>query len=130
MEKMILRDGEFYNESDGSGDLLLLLHAGVADSRMWEPQYGDLAKKFRVNRCDMRGFGESSLPDAPFAYHQDVRSLVENLGEPTWICAASFGASKSYTRGAAYRAARLCPHGEHVSRRCGDRNNYRVRGIP
>lgn len=92
MKKLALKDGELYYETKGSGDSLLMLHAGVADSRMWGPQFGELAKYYCVTRCDMRGYGMSPLPNALFAYHEDVRSLVETRGEATWIVAASFGA--------------------------------------
>ena len=72
---------------------LLLLHAGVADSRMWDTQVDALALSFRVLRCDLRGYGRSPLPDGPFAYHEDVHALLSATGLDTvWLVGASFGA--------------------------------------
>ena len=39
---------------------VLLLHAGIADSRMWEPQVEVLrAAGYRVLAPDLRGFGQA-----------------------------------------------------------------------
>jgi pimeloyl-ACP methyl ester carboxylesterase len=93
MQTLQLPDGELLYQVKGVGPSLLLLHAGVADSRMWDPQFEPLSEHFRVARCDLRGYGRSLLPDAPFAYHDDIRSLVQGLHlAPIWIVGASFGA--------------------------------------
>ena len=48
----------FY-EVGGTDHPLLLLHAGVADSRMWDDQWAVFAQHYRVIRCDLPGFGQS-----------------------------------------------------------------------
>jgi pimeloyl-ACP methyl ester carboxylesterase len=67
-----------YDEA-GSGAPLLLLHAGIADRRMWDDVMPALSERFRVVRCDLRGFGETPLPDGPFVYAADVVSLLDAL---------------------------------------------------
>ncbi len=67
-------------EDAGSGDPLVLLHAGVADRRMWEQQIPAFAASFRVISYDLRGYGNSSLPDEPFAPHDDLLAVLDGLG--------------------------------------------------
>ena len=96
MKSLKLRDGELFYETKGSGPPLVLLHAGIADSRMWEPQFEHFAEHFQMVRCDLRGFGSSLIPDGAFSYSEDVLALVKALDlAPTWIIGASFGAQVS-----------------------------------
>ena len=55
-----------HHEVAGSGPAVLLLHAGVGDSRIWDPQFRALTGEFTVIRCDLPGFGRSPLPDEPW----------------------------------------------------------------
>ena len=89
----IVLQGEYlaYRDS-GAGRPLLLLHAGIADSRMWRPQAETLAGSFRLIAPDLRGFGNSPYPDGLFAYHEDVAGLIAELKlEPVWLVGVSFG---------------------------------------
>ena len=80
--------------SCGDGPPILFLHAGIADSRMWLPQMADLCSTFKLIAPDLRGYGGSPLPDHPFAYHEDIANLLDQLGvNTTWIVGNSFGAS-------------------------------------
>jgi pimeloyl-ACP methyl ester carboxylesterase len=89
---LTLRGEKIYYEEDGTGLPLLLLHAGVADSRMWAAQVEALAPHYRVIRCDLRGYGNSPLPNGAFAYHEDVAALLDALNiDAAWIVGASFG---------------------------------------
>lgn len=63
----------------GAGPPLLLLHAGIADRRMWEDVAPIFAERFRTIACDFRGFGETPLPDGPFVYAADVAGLMAAL---------------------------------------------------
>ena len=49
-------------ERSGAGVPLILLHAGVADSRMWKPQLVAFAQHFDVITPDIRVSGQSDLP--------------------------------------------------------------------
>ena len=64
----------------GEGDAVVLLHSTVCDRRMWDPQWPELAKRFRAVRCDLRGFGDSPLPPGPFSNAEDVMALIDELG--------------------------------------------------
>ncbi len=57
---------------------VLLIHAGIADRSMWQPQIGALeAVGHRVLAPDLRGFGERPLEPAPFSYVRDVEALLD-----------------------------------------------------
>ena len=68
---------------------VLLLHAGIADSRMWQPQVEALEEAgYRVLRPDLRGFGERALDPAPFSHVLDIEALLD---APTAVVGASLG---------------------------------------
>ena len=64
----------------GTGAPVVLLHAGVADRRMWQPQVPALSHRFRVITPDLRGFGDSPLPPEPYADADDLADLLDHLG--------------------------------------------------
>lgn len=70
---------ELYWEQTGAGDPIVLLHAGIADSRMWDGQIAALSPHVRVVRFDARGFGRSPFGAGPFTYRADVISLLDAL---------------------------------------------------
>ena len=63
----------------GAGHPVVLLHAGVADSRMWEPQAAELGKHFDVIAPDMRDYGKSELPAKSWSPIADVLALMAAL---------------------------------------------------
>jgi 3-oxoadipate enol-lactonase len=68
---------------------VLLLHAGIADSRMWQPQVGVLeAAGYGVIAPDLRGFGERPLEPAPFSYVRDAEALLDG---PAAVAGCSLG---------------------------------------
>ena len=69
----------WYDEA-GSGPALVLLHGGLGDSGLWEPVVPLLAERFRVIRTDLRFFGRSTGPAAPWSWHDDVIGLLDELG--------------------------------------------------
>jgi 3-oxoadipate enol-lactonase len=87
-----INGAQLYYEMKGEGHPLLLLHAGVADSRMWDDQFDLFAQKFQVVRFDYRGFGRSNMPPGSFSRFEDVRALLDFLGiESTFVLGISFG---------------------------------------
>ena len=52
-------------EEAGRGPAMVLVHAGIADRRMWGPQAKEFSTAFRVVRPDLRGFGQTRRPDIP-----------------------------------------------------------------
>jgi pimeloyl-ACP methyl ester carboxylesterase len=80
------------DEGAGGGDPLVLVHAGVADARMWEPVLPALARRHRVVRYDMRGFGATRSMPGPFSDVADLRALLDALGiERAHVVGASAG---------------------------------------
>lgn len=76
----------------GHGFPLVLLHAGIADRRMWNRELLSFPRTHRVIRYDVRGFGESPPATAPYSCSEDLRCLLDELGCPsTDILAASQG---------------------------------------
>src|SRR5215210_871503 len=69
-----------YYEVAGEGEPLVLVHAGIADSRMWDDQLAAFAGGYRVLRYDMRGFGRTEMVEGPFSHHEDLRGLLDFLG--------------------------------------------------
>ena len=81
-----------YYEEAGSGPPLVLLHAGIADCRMWDDQFEEFAKRYRVIRYDLRGWGRTEQTEAPFAHQRDLRDLLSTLGvSKAHLLGASFG---------------------------------------
>jgi pimeloyl-ACP methyl ester carboxylesterase len=68
------------HDDSGTGDPVLLLHAGVADRRMWDPLVPVLSHTFRVIRPDLRGFGDSAQPGEEYADADDLDVLLDSLG--------------------------------------------------
>lgn len=77
-----------------AGPTLVLLHAGVADRRMWDPQRADLSAEHDVLRLDLRGYGESDgRPAGALSPVDDVLDTLDGLGvERCVLVGASFGA--------------------------------------
>lgn len=83
---------DLYFETKGRGQPLLLLHAGVADSRMWDNQFELFSQTHQVIRCDLRGFGQSRNSPGLFAHYEDVVALLQYLKiEAVGLIGASFG---------------------------------------
>ncbi|MDX6292363.1 MAG: hypothetical protein QOH50_1438 [Kribbellaceae bacterium] len=78
----------------GDGPAVLLVHAGVCDSRMWARQVEDLRRDHRVITLDLRGYGETPLEaGAKYSDAWDVLELLELLDiDTTAAVAASYGA--------------------------------------
>jgi 3-oxoadipate enol-lactonase len=64
----------------GDGPALVLMHAGIADNRMWDDQWDEFSQHFRTIRYDVRGFGKSANPDGPFGHDEDLHALLQHLG--------------------------------------------------
>ena len=69
-----------HHEIAGEGEPVVLLHPGFADSRIWDPQRQPYAERFRVVRCDMRGFGRSPIVSMPITHAPDIAALLDQLG--------------------------------------------------
>lgn len=72
--------GELYYEVAGDGPPVVLIHAGIADLRMWDEQVAALAGRHRVIRYDCRGYGRTRSAPVAFSNRQDVVDLLDHLG--------------------------------------------------
>jgi pimeloyl-ACP methyl ester carboxylesterase len=87
--------GIAYDRAGRRGDLpVVLLHAGVADRRMWDPLWPVLTAERDVVRLDLRGFGESvERPSGALCPVGDVVATLAELGiDACHLVGASFGA--------------------------------------
>lgn len=83
---------ELYYETAGAGPPVVFVHAGVADSRMWDDQVGAFSESYRVIRYDLPGSGRSPIPDRRFSQHDILRGLFETIGlDSAWLVGASYG---------------------------------------
>lgn len=65
----------------GAGPAVLLVHAGVADARMWSHQVADLQTDHQVITVDLRGYGETPLePGAQYSDAADVLEVLDSHG--------------------------------------------------
>jgi pimeloyl-ACP methyl ester carboxylesterase len=85
---------KLFYEVTGAGHPSVLLHEGIADSRMYDDQFHAFAQHYRVVRFDIRGFGQSDLPprDASVALYEDLNGLLAFLGiKKTYVLGMSMG---------------------------------------
>jgi 3-oxoadipate enol-lactonase len=66
-------------EAAGNGPDVILMHSGLSDSRMWDPQWASLTSRFHVVRFDARGFGSSADPKHPYTLHGDAMEILDDL---------------------------------------------------
>jgi 3-oxoadipate enol-lactonase len=70
-----------YYECFGGGEVVAFLHAGIADSRMWDPQRAAFANAgYQTILYDMRGYGQSEPVEGEYAHHKDLRGVLDLLG--------------------------------------------------
>ncbi|WP_410092497.1 alpha/beta fold hydrolase [Streptomyces sp. uw30] len=73
-------DGDLAYLDTGSGDLVVLVHSGFVDHRLWHAQIPALAAAgHRVIALDVRGHGSSANASKPFRWADDVAGLLRHL---------------------------------------------------
>ncbi len=99
---------QLYFERTGRGAPVILIHAGIADHRMWDTEFFALADEYEVVRYDLRGYGQSTLgegidqarvaqgadPDDKqnFSHAQDLYIFLRTLGlDGATLIGASLG---------------------------------------
>ena len=80
----------YYEDTGGSGPVLLFSHGFLMDTDMWAPQVAALRGRYRCIAWDQRGFGRTGPVTEPFSYWESARDalgLLAHLKVPTatWI---------------------------------------------
>ena len=70
---------KLYYELMGDGHTVVLIHAGKLDRRMWDDQFEEFAKHYKVIRYDVRGYGKSEIPQKPYSDVEDLKGLLRFL---------------------------------------------------
>jgi len=63
----------------GAGPVVVLLHEGLMDRRMWEPQWAPFSERFRTIRFDAPGFGDSEPAAADYVLADVLGGLLDAL---------------------------------------------------
>lgn len=72
-------DRIWVDDSGGEGVPFVLLHPGIADSRVWDPMLPHLGLR-RIVRFDRRGFGRSPRATATYTSLGDLTAVLDGLG--------------------------------------------------
>ncbi len=81
---------------NGQGLPIVLIHGFPLNKSIWQAQLSALAPHGRVIAPDLRGFGESAMPEGTVeisTYADDIRELLDSLGvnEPAIVVGHSMG---------------------------------------
>jgi pimeloyl-ACP methyl ester carboxylesterase len=83
---------ELHREVVGEGPPVVLVHAGICDSRMWDPQWETFRTAHRVVRYDIRGFGRSLPVPGSYSPPGELIGLLDELAlGPAALVGASMG---------------------------------------
>jgi 3-oxoadipate enol-lactonase len=67
-------------EVRGEGPAVVLIHEGIADSRMWDRELETLSGSRRVLRYDIRGYGSSTLSPGAHSHARDLLAAMSAAG--------------------------------------------------
>jgi pimeloyl-ACP methyl ester carboxylesterase len=96
MQVLVDDDVALSAQTDGtSGKPIVLIHGFPFARELWSEQRTALSRTHRVISLDLRGMGESSVPDGPYLMETlaaDVAALLDKLSiERAWIAGHSLG---------------------------------------
>jgi len=82
-----------YYEEAGRGRPVVFIGVGAGmDHRLWDDQFPFFARRFRVVRYDIRGWGKSAWPTESFSPLEDLAALLDFLKiEKACLVGLSFG---------------------------------------
>ena len=76
----------------GEGPVVVLVHAGVTDSRSWWQVAAGLAGWATTVAYDRRGFGETATSQTPFSHVDDLIAVLDAVAhDPVWLVGSSAG---------------------------------------
>lgn len=86
--------GSLWSEARGSGPPVVLLHAGIGDSGMYDDQVDVFARDHLVVRYDARGFGRSPVQPGELSVRRDLLAVLDAYGlERAALVGTSLGAN-------------------------------------
>jgi 3-oxoadipate enol-lactonase len=84
--------GHLRYSTAGSGEPVVLIHGFSLDRTLWDAQWPAVSARYRAVRYDLRGYGESSLPEGPYSHVTDLVALLEALdARPAHVVGLSMG---------------------------------------
>lgn len=88
-----INNAQIYYETAGKGTPLVMIHAGISDSRQWNNEFISFAQNYQVVRYDMRGYGKSEPVEGDFSHMSDLISLLDilELHAPLFMMGCSMG---------------------------------------
>lgn len=92
-------DHLWVQDSSTPGPNVVLVHAGIADSRMWDALWPELTDECRVIRYDIRGYGRSPGPTEPYSLAGDLDAVLtgQQIDQATLVgCSVGGAAAVSY----------------------------------
>lgn len=107
--ELALSGASMFAQKSGQGTAVVLLHAGVADSRMWQGQIEGLQSEHSVYAYDRRGFGRSQSEDVAYSDVDDLLQLLDHFDLHQVILVAS-------SQGAAIAIDFTLAHSERVGK--------------
>ena len=83
-------------DDDGPGPVVVLLHGFPLDRRMWDLQRAEVGSVYRVITPDLRGHGETAVPDGVYAIDTMADDVIDtldalNLTDPVVLGGHSMG---------------------------------------
>ncbi len=92
-----INGARLYYELAGSGTPFVMIHAGIADSRMWDGEFEHFSKTHLALRFDMRGYGKSLPVQGEFNIQDDLEELLAKLdiASPMILMGCSMGGGLS-----------------------------------
>ena len=82
-----------YYETYGQGPPLVMVHANPFDHRLWMHQIARYSAFHKVIAVDLRGYGRSDKPDAPFQLADMARDVIGVCNDEGLTHAPFFGVS-------------------------------------
>jgi 2-hydroxy-6-oxonona-2,4-dienedioate hydrolase len=96
-----ISNAKLYYEVSGSGIPIVMLHAGVADSRQWNNEFKHFSQYYQSVRYDMRGYGKSEPVAGKFSHLTDISEIFKAIQiDPPLImmgCSMGGGLGLDYT---------------------------------
>jgi len=123
--KWIVANGhEFYYETYGKGDPLLLFHGGISSLDTFRYQVAELAMHYQVILPERRGHGHTPDSEGPYSYQQMAEDMV-NLMKALRISKASM---VGYSDGANLILPLALQHPERVDKWISIGGNFHHKG--